>query len=77
LATFGEGAKEQKLGGIPSRGEKALHPPEKADAHARFTKSGQEPRLIENDGPLGTAFIENGPTFADKGPITSARTHIK
>ena len=36
-------AKGPKLGGIPSRGGEALHPPKKTDAHAGFTKSGQEP----------------------------------
>jgi hypothetical protein len=61
LATFGEGAKEQKLGGIPSRGEKALHPPEKADAHARFTKSGQEPKLFATENKsLPITLLTNG-----------------
>jgi hypothetical protein len=56
LATFGEGTEEPKLGGIPSRGGKALPPPRKIGAHACFTKIGQEPDLIANDN---RAFVPN------------------
>jgi hypothetical protein len=42
-------AKGPKLGGIPSRGGKALRPAKKTDADACFTKSGQEPKLFATE----------------------------
>jgi hypothetical protein len=79
-------AREPRASGIPPQGRRPLDPSKELDAHACFTKSGQEPDLIANDREryrrgerISTAVVESmvnrviGRRMAKKQPMRWSR----